>query len=112
MVIDKTGRSLMRSGFGVMHATNRFRLMAIVSVVVAGCSSSKSPPPVERDACLEAGPAKSVDYDNCVRIENAKAGWRSKRFSTTNSFIPHSSKFSRPLKATISHPIFQNPPHP
>ncbi|XHF33608.1 DUF695 domain-containing protein [Pseudomonas chlororaphis] len=73
MVIDKTGRSLMRSGFGVMHATNRFRLLAIVSVVVAGCSSSKSPPPVERDACLAAGPAKSVDYDNCVANRERKS---------------------------------------
>jgi hypothetical protein len=52
-------------------------LLALASVLIAGCSSSSSssksnsPPLVERDPCLEAGPAKSVEYDNCVADREA-----------------------------------------
>ncbi|WPN64333.1 DUF695 domain-containing protein [Pseudomonas sp. P9_35] len=101
MVTEKSERPLMESGHGVQYVTaklrrqrqdcklsgspslglglsqmgvhNRFRLLALVSVLIAGCSSSKthSPPPVERDRCLDAGPVKSVEYDNCVADRGA-----------------------------------------
>lgn len=101
MVAEKSERPLMESGHGVRYVTaklcrqhqdcefsgpkplglgrsqmgvhNQLWLLALSSVLIAGCSSSKSnsPPPVERDPCLDAGPAKSVEYDNCVADREA-----------------------------------------
>lgn len=101
MVTEKSERSLMESGHGVRYVTaelcrqrqgcelsgpkplglgrsqmglhNWRWLLALASVLIAGCSSSKSnsPPPVERDPCLDAGPAKSVEYVNCVADREA-----------------------------------------
>ncbi|MCK1784098.1 DUF695 domain-containing protein [Pseudomonas sp. TNT11] len=101
MVTEKSERPLMESGHGVRYVTaklcrqhqdcefsgpkplglgrsqmgvhNRLWLLVLASVLIAGCSSSKSnsPPPVERDPCLDAGPAKSVEYDNCVADREA-----------------------------------------
>ncbi|WP_458130992.1 DUF695 domain-containing protein [Pseudomonas sp. R3-41] len=96
MVTEKSELPLMESGHGVQYVTaklrrqrqdcklagsqslgfglsqmgvhNRLRLLALAGVLVTGCSSSQthSPPPVKRDRCLDAGPVKSVDDDNCV----------------------------------------------
>ncbi|QHF05789.1 DUF695 domain-containing protein [Pseudomonas asturiensis] len=56
-----------------MGVHNRLWLLVLASVLIAGCSSSKSnsPPPVERDPCLDVGPVKSVEYDNCVADREA-----------------------------------------
>ncbi|MFJ2709630.1 DUF695 domain-containing protein [Pseudomonas sp. NPDC087346] len=40
-------------------------LLTLASVFSAGCSHAP-PKTVERDPCLDAGPAKSTDYDSCV----------------------------------------------
>ncbi|MFJ4143043.1 DUF695 domain-containing protein [Pseudomonas sp. NPDC089734] len=100
MVTEKSERSLMESGHGMRYVTakfckqrqgcelsgpkplglgrkmgvhNRLWLLALASVLISGCSSSKSNslPPVERDPCLDAGPTKSVAYDNCVADREA-----------------------------------------
>lgn len=94
MVTERSERPLIEPDHGVRYATatfcgqhqggkrfgphpisvhNRLRLLALASVFIAGCSSSPShsPPPVERDPCLDAGPPKSVPYDNCVADREA-----------------------------------------
>ena len=101
MVTEKSERPLMESGHGVRYVTaklcrprqgcelsgpkplgtarsqmgvrNRLWFLTLASVLIAGCSGSKSnsPPPVERDPCLDAGPAKSMDYDNCLADREA-----------------------------------------
>lgn len=47
---------------------NRLRVLALASIFIAGCASPNpnSPLPIERDPCLDEGPAKSEDYNNCV----------------------------------------------
>ncbi|NWD76012.1 DUF695 domain-containing protein [Pseudomonas gingeri] len=57
-----------------MGARNRLQLLALASVLIVGCSSSKSnfSKLVERDPCLDTGPAKSVEYDNCMTDREAR----------------------------------------
>ncbi|WP_256576439.1 DUF695 domain-containing protein [Pseudomonas sp. B11(2017)] len=70
MVTEKTGPKFLCLGRSQMGVHNLLWL-ALTSVLIAGCSRSHSPPPVERDPCLDAGPAKSVEYDNCVADREA-----------------------------------------
>jgi len=57
-----------------MGVYNRLWLLALTSVLIVGCSSSKSnsPKPVELAPCLDAGPAKTVEYDNCMADREAR----------------------------------------
>lgn len=47
---------------------NRLRVLALASIFIAGCASPNpnSPLPIDRDPCLDEGPAKSEDYNNCL----------------------------------------------
>ncbi|UZE87444.1 DUF695 domain-containing protein [Pseudomonas viciae] len=71
MVIEKAKRPLVPSQMG---AHNRLRLLALAGLLIVGCSSSKPdlPKPVERDPCLDAGPASSVAFDSCVTKREAR----------------------------------------
>ena len=63
---ELSGPKPLRLGPSKMGVRNRLWLLALAGVFVVGCSKSNSPPPIERDSCMDAGQAKSVEYDNCV----------------------------------------------
>jgi len=132
MVTEKSERPLMESGHGVRYVTaklcrqrqgcelsgpkplglersqmgihNRLWLLALASVLIAGCSKSNSPPPVERDPCLDAGPAKSVEYDNCVADREA-----SKR-EALRALLDDTGVYSRQMQIVESEDNAYQPP--
>ncbi|MGF6131286.1 hypothetical protein ABIA54_000147 [Pseudomonas sp. EB276 TE3739] len=40
--------------------------LVLASLITTGCSRSHSPKPVERDPCLDAGPANTTAYNTCM----------------------------------------------
>ncbi len=73
MVTEKNGCTRMKSPSRVRRFAKPFVLLALASVLVAGCSSHKPTPfPVARDQCLDAGPVGSAGYGNCVKDQEIR----------------------------------------
>ncbi|WP_234778835.1 DUF695 domain-containing protein [Pseudomonas amygdali] len=68
---EHAGSRLVGMGCSQVGSLNRLWLLVLASVFMAGCSNFKTSPSIERDPCLDAGPAKSVEYENCVADRKA-----------------------------------------
>ncbi|SDX17505.1 hypothetical protein SAMN05444064_114113 [Pseudomonas syringae] len=110
--LEYAGPQPVGIGRSQMGSLNWLWLLVLASVFMAGCSNSKTSPLIERDLCLDAGPAKSVKYDNCLADRKARQSEALKALLDDTGAHSQGRELALPDSATYQKSDFPDTPTP